>query len=69
MKHLQSDNGTNFVGAKKELQKAFAAVNQDKIQKTLREKSIKWTFNPPGASHHGGIWERLIKSIRQVLCS
>ncbi|XP_073713144.1 uncharacterized protein [Misgurnus anguillicaudatus] len=69
VKHLQSDNGTNFVGAKKELQKAFVAVNQDKIQKTLKEKGINWTFNPPGASHHGGIWERLIRSIRQVLYS
>lgn len=69
MKYLRSDNGTNFVGAKKELQRAWNAVNQNKIQKTLREQDVEWTFNPPGASHHGGIWERLIKSIRQVLCS
>lgn len=24
-------------------------------------------INPPGASHHGGVWECLIKSVRQVL--
>jgi transposase InsO family protein len=69
VKRLRSDNGTNFVGAKRELQKAFSAVRQDQIQKTLREQGIEWTFNPPGASHHGGIWERMIRSVRQVLCS
>ena len=69
VKRLRSDNGTNFVGAKRELQKAFSAIKQDQIQKTLREQGIEWTFNPPGASHHGGIWERMIRSIRQVLCS
>ena len=27
------------------------------------------SFNSPGASHHGGVWERLIRSVRQVLHS
>ncbi|KAK0138081.1 hypothetical protein N1851_025745 [Merluccius polli] len=33
------------------------------------QKGIKWSFNPPAGSHHGGSWERLIRSVRKVLKS
>ena len=41
--------------------------NQAKIHDTLLQKGIKWVFNPPAASHHCGVWERLIKSTRKVM--
>ncbi len=69
VKHMRSDNGTNLVGAERELRKALSALNQDHIQRSLRHRGIEWSFNPPGASHHGGMWERLIKSTKQVLLS
>ncbi len=67
--HLRSDNGTNFVGAEKELRKALAVLNHSKIQSAFLEEGIQWSFNPPAASHHGGAWERIIRMIRRTLTS
>lgn len=30
---------------------------------------VEWSFNPPAGSHHGGVWERLIRTVRRVLSS
>ncbi len=64
---LMSDNGTNFTGANKELKQSLAALNNGKIQGALIQDGIKWSFNTPAASHQGGIWERLIRSVKQAL--
>ncbi len=67
--HMRSDNGTNFVGAERELREALVALNHNQIERTLSQRGIKWSFNPPSGSHHGGTWERLIRMIRKVLSS
>ena len=67
VKEIRSDNGTNFVGGEKELRVMITSWNQAKIHDSLLQKGIKWFFNPPTASHHGGVWERLIRSTRKIL--
>lgn len=67
--HIRSDNGTNFVGTERELREALSALNHQKIQKALLQSGVKWSFNTPTASHHGGTWERIIRMVRQVLNS
>ena len=67
--HFYSDNGTNFVGADKELRKALKDWNQHRIAACLQQKEIDWHFNTLTASHFGGVWERLIRSVRKVLGS
>ena len=66
VKELRSDNGTNFIGAERELKRAIEGWNMEQINDALLLKGMKWTFNPPTGSHHGGAWERLICSIRGV---
>ena len=67
---LRSDNGTNFRGALRELtknMKEIQATNQ--VKSFLVLKTVKWVFNPPYASHMGGVWERLIRSVRTIMSS
>jgi hypothetical protein len=65
--YLRSDNGTNLVGAKKELARSLQEWNQDNMNAQLHQDGIEWEFNCPTASHQGGLWERMIRTIRQVL--
>ena len=64
---IVSDNGTNFVGAERELREAIEKWNQKYIQEFLHQRQVEWRFNPPAASHMGGIWERQIRTVRKVL--
>ena len=66
---LRSDNGTNFIGAKRELREAVGELNHERIQGALISAGVEWSFNPPAGSHHGGVWERIIRIVRRVLNS
>lgn len=57
---LEPDNATNFVGTERELKMAIEQWNQAQVHDVLLQKGIKWSFNPPAGSHHGGPWEMLI---------
>ncbi|XP_022096554.1 uncharacterized protein LOC110982458 [Acanthaster planci] len=59
---LRCDRGTNFIGAE-------GTLNQEQVARYLTSKNCEWIFNPPKASHFGGIWERQIGIIRRVLDS
>ncbi|WP_253302435.1 hypothetical protein [Wolbachia endosymbiont of Psylliodes chrysocephala] len=64
---LFSDNGTNFRGADKELQAALKEFDQQKFNDKLSIHGIQWNFNPATASHMGGVWERLIRTVKTAL--
>ena len=67
---LRCDRGTNFVGARNELQAALQEMNNNKIRTELLKDGCDWIvfdMNTPHASHMGGAWERLIRSVRNVL--
>lgn len=67
---LYSDQGTNFVGAKTILRNnLFIATRQqaNEIALSLSQHGTQWHFNPPGAPHHGGLWEAAVKSTKYHL--
>lgn len=66
-KLIRSDCGTNFKGASNELKKEIERMNHLKIDASLRRKSIQWEFNPPESPHMGGVWERMVRSVKTSL--
>jgi len=72
IRQLRSDNGTNFVGAEADIQRALKEMDHSKLSEFLRQNGggyIIWKRNPPTASNMGGVWERQIRSIRAILTS
>jgi hypothetical protein len=64
---VEPDNGTNLSGADRELKLAIQELDSEVLHKWAANREIIWNYNPPTASHHGGVWERLIRSIRKIL--
>ncbi|XP_013421679.1 uncharacterized protein LOC106181750 isoform X2 [Lingula anatina] len=64
---FRSDRGTNFVGALEDVQAQGIFVEGGPVQEYLIKHKIIWRFNPPHASHMGGIWERMIGITRRIL--
>lgn len=67
IRHLYSDNGTNFVGAARELRENLQAWHASAVANELTLKQITWHFNTPLAPHHGGLWEAAVKSLKHHL--
>ncbi|KAH0815972.1 hypothetical protein GEV33_006819 [Tenebrio molitor] len=65
---MYSDNGTNFVGANKELQTLKQLFKDSQFQQELFSESLKyntnWKFIPANSPHWGGLWEAGIKSVK-----
>ena len=65
---LRSDSGTNFVGASNEMKRALKEFDASpKREEYLARRAIEWEFGPPYSSHHGGIFERQIRTIRKIM--
>ena len=64
---VYSDNGTNFIGADRELQALLSQVDNHKIQESVANKGVKWHFNPPLAPHFGGAHESMVKSAKKAI--
>ncbi|XP_008178160.1 uncharacterized protein LOC103307707 [Acyrthosiphon pisum] len=61
-----SDCGTNFVGADRQL---HTLITSPEGQSALgnSQPHCSWHFNPPSASHFGGLWEAAVRSTKRLL--
>lgn len=68
---MVSDNGSNFVGAVRELRELVQAIDADAVGEKLAKggTTLKWNWNPPLGSHHGGVFEIMIKAAKRAIYS
>ena len=63
-----SDNGTQLVGASKELKDIASSLDQDKISAFgIENGGVEWTFSPGNAPWYNGATEALVKSTKRAL--
>ncbi|KAI5755226.1 hypothetical protein M8J77_015196 [Diaphorina citri] len=69
--HLYSDNGTNFIGAKNQLDELYSFLSSSDYRVTMQDElnkhQISWKFSVPSCPHMSGIWESGIKSVKSHL--
>ncbi|XP_043215496.1 uncharacterized protein LOC122378464 [Amphibalanus amphitrite] len=64
---VYSDNGKSFRKGEKELRSALAGWNREYLSDQLSQEDIEWHFSTPAAPHMGGIWERMVASVKRAL--
>lgn len=68
---LYSDNGTNFIGAKAQLNELNGFLKSKSFRDSFAEETltqgITWHLNPPSAPHFGGSWETMVNLVKNHL--
>lgn len=59
-----SDNGTSFVGAEKEIARAYKQWRTEGILDRIGHRGTEWKFMTPAAPHQGGMYEAAVKSMK-----
>ena len=68
---IWSDNGTNFVGADRELNELYQFLSQQNTEGTISDfctaRKVEWRFIPERSPNFGGLWEASVKSMKTHL--
>ncbi|KAK3086079.1 hypothetical protein FSP39_013163 [Pinctada imbricata] len=67
VREYHSDRGTNFIGSTDSLRVDAINIDDPTVKHFLLDNDSCWKFNPPHASHFGGVWERMIGVARRIL--
>lgn len=67
-----SDNGTNLHGSERELREEIEKINMKQLENyaIIPKPGVLptiWKFNPPASPHFGGLFEKMVDSVKRVL--
>lgn len=62
-----SDNGSQCVGAERDLKEMIRGWNNEKLREFSAERGIQWKFSTPAAPHQNGCAEALAKTCKRAL--
>ncbi|XP_014672987.1 PREDICTED: uncharacterized protein LOC106813369 [Priapulus caudatus] len=66
-KLIQSDNGTQFVGAERQLREMVRGWSEVELKAFCAERQVTWKFTTPLAPHQNGCAEALVKCCKLAL--
>ncbi|XP_053692624.1 uncharacterized protein LOC128741073 [Sabethes cyaneus] len=64
--HIFSDNATCFHGANTVMMKEIEKVHRECAERATSSITA-WHFNPPSTPHMGGVWEWMVRSVKEAL--
>ena len=67
---IYSDNATNFIGSRneiQEIQQMLQCDRQSSLKRSMANQGVQWVMIPPRAPHFGGLWEAGVKSVKRLL--
>ncbi|XP_055643077.1 uncharacterized protein LOC129779554 [Toxorhynchites rutilus septentrionalis] len=64
--HIFSDNATCFHGANTVMKKEIEKIHKECAER-VTSSTTAWHFNPPSTPHMGGVWERMVRSVKEAL--
>ena len=64
---MLSDNGSQFVGAEKELRQMVNGLDEEEVKEFCGERGMQWKFITPAAPHQNGCAEALVKTSKSAL--
>lgn len=64
---IRCDNGRNFVGANNALEYNDVFLDSDVMLRELATRRIRWVFNVAYNPEAGGVWERLVQTVKRIL--
>ena len=65
---ITSDCCTKFKGADQVLRESLKNIEQGSISNFATDNHFTWNFNAPKSPHIAGAWERMVRSVKTVLC-